>query len=70
MVYGFTCPIPSHLQESKTSVLAPTTSCAIPSSHPPSPPLLDASPTKRLRQCCNCGRAGHNHCSCKEVEES
>ena len=64
-----TCPIPSNLQES-TSVPAPTTSRTIPSSHPPSPPLLDAPSTKRLRQCANCGRAGHNHRSCKQVEEN
>ena len=63
-----TCPIPLNLQESTTSVLAPTTSRTIPSSHPPSPSLLDAPPTKRLRQCGNCGRAGHNHRSCKQVE--
>ena len=67
-----TCPIPSYLQESTTSVLAPTTSRTIPSSHPPSPSLLDAPspPTKRLRQCGNCGRAGHNRRSCKQVEEN
>ena len=67
-----TCPIPSYLQESTTSVPAPTTSRTILSSHPPSPSLLDAPspPTKRLRQCGNCGRAGHNRHSCKQVEEN
>ena len=65
-----TCPIPSYLQESTTSVPASTTSHTISSSHPPSPSLLNAPPTKRLRQCGNYGRAGHNHCSCKQVEEN
>ena len=68
-----TCPIPSnHPEVSTTSATAPITSCAIPSSHypsqSPSPPLLDAPPTKRIRQCSNCGRAGHDCRSCKQAE--
>ena len=69
-----TCPIPSNLQASTSSVPAPTTSRAILSSPPPSqsppPPLLNAPPNKRLRQCGNCGTSGHNHCSCRLVEEN
>ena len=67
------CPMPSNLRASTTSVPAPTTSHAIPS-HPPSqqqsPPLLDAPPSKRLRQYGNCGRAVHNHYSCRQVHEN
>ena len=69
-----TCPIPSNLQASTSSVPAPTTSRAISSSPPPSqsppPPLLDAPPNKRLRQCGNCGRSGHNLRLCRLVEEN
>ena len=65
-----TCPIPSNLQALTTLLPAPTTSHVIPLSHPPSPPLLNAPPTKRLRQCGNCGRAGHNCRSCKQIEEN
>ena len=69
-----TCPIPSnHPQASTTSATIPITSRAIPSSHypsrSPSPSLLDAPPTKRIRQCSNYGRAGHNHRSCKQADD-
>ena len=57
-----TCPIPSNLRASTTSVPAPTTYRGVPSSYPPCLPLLDAPPTKRPRQCGNCGGAGHNCC--------
>ena len=69
-----TCPIPSNLQASTSSVPAPTTSRAISSSPPPSqslpPPLLHTPPNKRLRQRGNCGRSGHNRRSCRLVEEN
>ena len=46
----FTCPIPSNLRASTTSVPTPTTYHGIPLSYPPCLPLLDAPPTKRPRQ--------------------
>ena len=63
-----TCPIPSnHPQASTTSATVPITSRTIPPSHypsrSPSPPLLDAPPTKRS------GRAGHNRRSCKQEDD-
>ena len=64
-----TCPISSNHHQPST-VTTPIISHARPSSHlpsqSPSPPLLDAPPTNRIKQCSNCG----NRRSCKQVAEN